>query len=213
MSGWKKYLKKSQMESLRASDLQQVRERGQHLRRPDVQPFLSAGRLLTVRHVTQVQDGRQDGEYPTRNNKPNLSDTSPQTHASAQSDGRLTVVWWPAGSRPSPSPAAGARSRVGGHPHLLSWSFPESEERKSVVIPGLQVERRWRAPSERSPVWGRSILRAAGVWTLAARPPTRPPADSKTRDSSCVKRKPQSSVQLETVVRRTIKVNNNQSVT
>lgn len=47
--------------------LQQVWERWKHLWRPDLQPFLSAGRLLTVRHVTQVQDGRQDGEYPTRN--------------------------------------------------------------------------------------------------------------------------------------------------
>lgn len=109
--------------------LQQVWKFGKHLRRSHVQTLLSARRLLTVRHVTQIQDGRQDWEYPTRNttNNPNVSDPSfpPQniittTLKTFVLTVWLTVSWWPAGNRPSPSPAAVARSRAGDRPHLLS---------------------------------------------------------------------------------------------
>ncbi len=59
----------------------------------------------------------------TQQTTQNVSDTSFPSSTSLKTSVVtvwLTVSWWSAGSRPSPSPAAVARSRAEDRPHLLS---------------------------------------------------------------------------------------------
>lgn len=124
--------------------------------------------------------------------------TKPLRYESAKT--RVRMVWQEthcllvAGRKPTISIACCSRSkscRRSSASSIVKFSCKRRAKKGcNSRLTGF-VERRWRTLNERiwerSPVWGRSILRAAGAWILAARPPTRPPADSKTRGSSCVK--------------------------